>query len=258
MGDKVALIFGYGPNVGFAIADSLALHGYKVAVVSRSEHLSDAAKNNLQIQAGLSVPSSVENIFTRVIGELGHPTVVVYNGKLLCVYFKGVEFLRGEVLRYLLASAVGVNPSAPQISQFESANNVNIVSAYVAAQFAVKSFAQLPPESPRTFIYTGNKLPLMVVQPLLLQGVGKAGAAHLIHYLAEEYKGKGYKSIFKYRLFQEFYFADERKPDGEPVYSAIDGSAHAHFYIQLAEDNMQEPWFATFVKGQGMFFSRKH
>ncbi|KAJ6134570.1 hypothetical protein N7523_000892 [Penicillium sp. IBT 18751x] len=218
MGDKVALIFGYGPNVGFAVAESLASHGYKVAVISRSEHHSDAAKKYLQIQADLSVPSSVENVFNRVIGELGHPTVVVYN-----------------------ASAAGVNPSAPQVSEFESANNVNIVSAYVAAQFAVKSFAQLPPESPRTFIYTGNKLPLMVVQPLLLQGVGKAGAAHLIHYLAEEYKDKGYK----------FYFADERKPDGEPVYSAIDGSAHAQFYIQLAEDNMQEPWFATFVKGQG-------
>lgn len=81
MGDKVALIFGYGPNVGFAVAESFAMHGYKVAVVSRSEHRSDAAENYLQIQADLSVPSSVENIFTKVIGEFGHPTVVVYNGK---------------------------------------------------------------------------------------------------------------------------------------------------------------------------------
>lgn len=108
--------------------------------------------------------------------------------------------LRSEVLRYPSASAVGVNPSTPQISEFESANNVNIVSAYIAAKLAVKSFALLPPESPRTFIYTGNKLPLMTVQPLLAQGVGKAGAAHLIHYLAEEYKDQGYKSVSKMRL----------------------------------------------------------
>ncbi|KAJ5118106.1 hypothetical protein N7448_004247 [Penicillium atrosanguineum] len=221
MDDKVALIFGYGPHVGFAVAESFAMQGYKVAVVSRSEHSSEPAKKYLKIQADLSVPSSVESIFTRVIEELGHPTVVVYN-----------------------ASAVSVDPSTPlsdQISEFESANNVNIVSAYIAAKLAVKSFTLLPRQSPRTFIYTGNKLPLMIVQPLLAQGVGKAGAAHLIHYLAEEYKDQGYK----------FYFADERKPDGEPVYSAIDGPAHAEFYTQLVETNVQGPWFATFVKGQG-------
>lgn len=101
-----------------------------------------------------------------------------------------------EKLRNITASAVGVDPSTPlsdQISEFEGANNANIVSAYIAAQLAVKSFALLPSDSPRTFIYTGNKLPLMIVRPLLAHGVGKAGAAHLVHYLAEEYKDQGYK-----------------------------------------------------------------
>jgi hypothetical protein len=91
---------------------------------------------------------------------------------------------------------MSMNPSSPldhQISAFQSDNNVNIVSAYIAAHLAIKSFALLPQDLSRTFIYTGNKLPFMVVRPLLTQGVGKAGAAHLIHYLAEEYKDLGYK-----------------------------------------------------------------
>lgn len=89
-----------------------------------------------------------------------------------------------------------MNPSTTpdqQISAFQSDNNINIVSAYIAAHLAIKSFALLPRSSSKTFIYTGNKLPFMVVRPLLAQGVGKAGAAHLIHYLAEEYKDQGYK-----------------------------------------------------------------
>lgn len=87
MDDKVALILGYGPHVGFAVAESLAMSGYKVAVVSRSDKYPDTAKNYLQIQADLSIPSSVEGIFTRVIEELGHPTVVVYNGKVSLRYW---------------------------------------------------------------------------------------------------------------------------------------------------------------------------
>ena len=89
-----------------------------------------------------------------------------------------------------------MNPASTidqQISAFQSDNNINIVSAYIASRLAVESFASLPPGSPGTFIYTGNKLPFMVVQPLLSQGVGKAGAAHLIHYLAEEYKESSYR-----------------------------------------------------------------
>ncbi|KAJ5611248.1 hypothetical protein N7510_007967 [Penicillium lagena] len=221
MGDKVAVIFGYGPRVGVDVARALATQGYKIAVVSRSNKHASSTDGYLQIHADLSDPSTVEVVFSTVVKELGHPSVVVYN-----------------------ASAIGMNPSSSldqQISDFQSVNNINIVSAYIAAHLAIKSFALLPQSSSRTFIYTGNKLPFMVVRPLLAQGVGKAGAAHLIHYLAEEYKDHGYK----------FYFADERKPDGDPVYSAIDGPAHAEFYTQLIAANTQGPWNATFVKGQG-------
>lgn len=82
-----------------------------------------------------------------------------------------------------------------QISDFQLDNNANIVSAHIAAQLAIKSFSEIPPNSSKTFIYTGNKLNLMVVRPLLSQGVGKAGVAHLMHYLAEEHKDDGYKYV---------------------------------------------------------------
>jgi len=48
-----------------------------------------------------------------------------------------------------------------------------------------------------------------------------------------------------------FYYADERKPDGAPSYSKIDGAAHGDFYVSLAEEQKQQPWLATFVKGVG-------
>ncbi|KAL7917481.1 hypothetical protein ACQKWADRAFT_306746 [Trichoderma austrokoningii] len=221
MTQNVALILGYGPTVGTSAARTFAAKGYKIAIVSRSKKDSESEKGYLQIQADLSNPSSVEGIFSKVIAELGHPSVVLYN-----------------------ASSARLSPSttlAEEIAAFQSDNNVNIVSAHIAAQLAIKSFAVLPRQSSKTFIYTGNKLPFMVVRPLLSQGVGKAGSAHLMHYLAEEYKDAGYK----------FYYADERKLDGDPVYGDIDGDAHGVFYSQLAEGEAQGPWNATFVKGQG-------
>ncbi|KAF3076712.1 hypothetical protein CFAM422_001828 [Trichoderma lentiforme] len=219
MAQEVALILGYGPRVGSDVAEAFAAQGYKVAVVSRSKK--EVKLEYLQLQADFSDPSSIEGVFTKVISELGHPSVVVYN-----------------------ASSFSLDPSSSleqQIAAFHHDDNINIVSAYVAAHLATKSFATLPPESSRTFIYTGNKLPFMVVRPLLSQGVGKAGAAHLMHYLAEDNKEFGYK----------FYFADERKIDGDPVYAAIDGPAHAAFYTELAKKKTQGPWNATFVKGRG-------
>ena len=52
-------------------------------------------------------------------------------------------------------------------------------------------------------------------------------------------------------MLHRFYFADEREASGDPVYSAIDGSAHAAFYAQLIAGETHAPWNATFLKGQG-------
>lgn len=80
MGDKIALIFGYGPNVGIETAKVFSEQSYRLAVVSRSTVHANSAKDYLHIQADLSDPSSVEMIFSRVRKELGHPSVVIYNG----------------------------------------------------------------------------------------------------------------------------------------------------------------------------------
>ncbi|KAL7929215.1 hypothetical protein V8C35DRAFT_200978 [Trichoderma chlorosporum] len=221
MSNRVAIVLGYGPRVGVDVAKALAESGFKVAVVSRSGKHSESAVGYLQLQADLVQPESLENIFTRVIDELGHPSVVIYNAGSM--------------------QMVSSNLLGDKIADFQADNNVNIVSAYAAAQLAVRSFSFLPKDLPKAFIYTGNKQPFMIVRPLLSVGVGKAGAAHLIHYLSEEYKDQGFK----------FYFADERKEDGTPVYADIDGVAHAKFYMHLIEGRIQGPWNATFVKGKG-------
>ena len=53
-------------------------------------------------------------------------------------------------------------------------------------------------------------------------------------------------------MWSSFYYADERKEDGAPVYMAISGDAAADFYYQLATGEAKVPsWFVTFVKGIG-------
>ncbi|EGR44646.1 uncharacterized protein TRIREDRAFT_112014 [Trichoderma reesei QM6a] len=187
---KIAIVFGYGPRVGAAVASAFAARGYKVAVVSRSGN-ADATNDYLSIKADLSDARNVEGVFARVTNELGLPSVVVYNG------FE-------QPLSSVITDA-----------------HVNTFSAYVAAQLAVKGFAELPSDAPKTFIYTGNKLNVMTLEPLLSFGMGK------------------------------FYYADERKPNGEPAYDKLDAEAHGDYYVKLAEESFQGPWHATFVKGKG-------
>ncbi|KAK1246165.1 hypothetical protein MKX07_005234 [Trichoderma sp. CBMAI-0711] len=214
---KIAIVFGYGPRVGAAVASAFAARGYKVAVVSRSGN-ADATNDYLSIKADLSNARNVEGVFSRVTNELGLPSVVVYNA--------------------LILSPLGFEQP---LSSVITDAHVNTFSAYVAAQLAVKGFAELPSDAPKTFIYTGNKLNIMTLEPLLSFGMGKSATAHMIHYLAEVYKDTGYK----------FYYADEREPNGEPAYDKLDAEAHGDYYVKLAEESFQGPWHATFVKGKG-------
>lgn len=80
MTDQVALIFGYGPRVGTDVAQAFAARGYRVAVVSRSNKSIGNGENYHHIKADLSDPRTVEDVFSQVTSELGHPTVVIYNG----------------------------------------------------------------------------------------------------------------------------------------------------------------------------------
>lgn len=48
-----------------------------------------------------------------------------------------------------------------------------------------------------------------------------------------------------------FFFADERAATGDPVYGGISGAAAAEFYLTLAEEGAEIPWYASFVSGKG-------
>ncbi|KAI8625614.1 hypothetical protein F5Y19DRAFT_466951 [Xylariaceae sp. FL1651] len=218
----VALILGAGANVGQHVGRAFAAKGYKVALASRTLKSEDSAAGQLHVQGDFTNPQDVIEIFARVKSQLGAPHVVVYNA----------------------AAATpqdAKDPLSIPLEDFSRNFVVNTTSAFVSAQQAVLAFQSLPDSASRTFIYTGNCLNDSVIPALMDCGVGKSGSAHFIHCAADAYKDKGFK----------FYYADERKEDGSPAYNAIDGSAHAKHYVQLAEGNSQGPWQQTFVKGVG-------
>jgi hypothetical protein len=120
--------------------------------------------------------------------------------------------------------------------------NVNTISAYAAAQEAVKGFAKLPAELHKTFIFTGNKSNAVVspVPGILGFGMTKGASWYMIQTLVAAFKDAGYR----------FYYVDERTPEGLGM-RYISGPAHAEFFTSLAERKDQGPAFATFVRGKG-------
>ncbi|KAE9985069.1 hypothetical protein EG327_004840 [Venturia inaequalis] len=217
-----ALIFGFGKNVGTEVAKSFSQNGYRVATVSRSESPASTSLGYIHIQGDLSDQTSIPSIFSDVRSKLGEPSVVVYNAAA------NSHMNKADPLSIPLADVV-------------KDLNINTVSALIAAQEATKSFAVLPSSASKTFIFTGNILNLQILPPLMSNGIGKCATAHFLESAATAYKADGYK----------FYYADERKEDGAPVYNAINGEAHGKFYVELSEGREQGPWLATFVKGIG-------
>ncbi|EAT86522.2 hypothetical protein SNOG_05458 [Parastagonospora nodorum SN15] len=223
---KVALILGSGPNVGRHISRAFAAKGYKVALASRSFKKEDNETGLTHFQADLSDPESVPQLFAKVQQDLGAPSVVVYNGQ-----YKGIGTQFSGA--YTLPDAQ--DPFSIHLNNFVKDLNVNTTSVFVAIKEALASFAKLPASASKTFIFTGNAMNTdLIVLPLTGAGAGKAASAHLIHAASVA-----------------FYYADERKEDGTPVYREISGEAHATHYLKLTEDEEQGPWQQTFVRGQG-------
>lgn len=48
-----------------------------------------------------------------------------------------------------------------------------------------------------------------------------------------------------------FYYADQRRPNGQPADFPIDGQAHADMYLKLAHEARQTKWLVTFTKEEG-------
>lgn len=77
---RVLLILGAGSNVGSGVARAFAEKGYKTVTTSRSPKAKIEGESDLHVQADLSNPSSVAEVFEKVRKALGPPSVVVYNG----------------------------------------------------------------------------------------------------------------------------------------------------------------------------------
>ncbi|OAQ73097.1 NAD dependent epimerase/dehydratase family domain-containing protein [Pochonia chlamydosporia 170] len=166
MSPKVAIIFGYGPNVGTAIANTLTQKGYTIATVSRTTKNHDTTKPYLSIQADLSDPTSIQPIFSKVIHQLGPPSVVIYNGK-------------------------------SPIFLLNNTNNCSIRQHNHPIPNAARPNLILPVRQQRKHHIGPYRRPPRhtVLRGPPRHGVGKAGAAHLMHYLAEQYKHKGYRYV---------------------------------------------------------------
>lgn len=171
----VVLILGAGARIGASVAKSFSSNGYNVAIASRSGG-KGAEGAYLSLIADFTVPDSVPGLFNTVKAEFKTaPSVVVYN-----------------------AAALTNPPEKDAIFSVSSTSvisdlNVNVVSAYVAAQEAVKGFEILPQGTKKTFIYTGNILNLSIIPvPLMMDlGMGKSASAYWIGLADVLYSAKG-------------------------------------------------------------------
>ena len=163
----VALILGAGPNLGASITSSLTKLGYRIATVSRSGTGEiNSSTGILTLRADFATPSSIPPLFSKIKDSFSTPpSVVIYNAASLT------------------PPPEATNPLSIPAAAFEKDINVNAVSAYVAAQEAVKGWEELGKEGgKKTFIFTGNCLNQKVLpMPVLLTlGVGKSASAHWV------------------------------------------------------------------------------
>ncbi|KAK5047034.1 hypothetical protein LTR84_006976 [Exophiala bonariae] len=228
--NSVALILGAGPRVGISVAKKFANNGYKVATVSRSGSagLADTipAEGFLTLKADFTQPDTIPALFDAVTKDFkAPPSVVVYNAGARTVPPNDNDLFS--------------NPAENLVLDF----NVNVLSAYIAAQQAVRGWATLPKELRKTFIYTGNMMntAILPVAAAVNLGMGKSASSYWVGLADTLYRSDGVR----------FFYTDERTSDGKMKGMALDGDAHAEFYASLIEHEGQVPWHATFVKDKG-------
>jgi len=174
----VALILGAGPRVGASVAAKFASTGYNVVIASRSGSGTKTAEGFLSLKADCAKPDSIPSLFNAVKTEFhAPPSVIVYN-----------------------ASAMTSPPDKDSalsipVETVASDLNINVISAYVAAQQSISGWETLPKETKKTFIYTGNILNVFVApMPLMLDlGMGKSAAAYWIGVADANYSARGFR-----------------------------------------------------------------
>ncbi|KAF5002846.1 hypothetical protein FDECE_10508 [Fusarium decemcellulare] len=222
----IALILGAGPRVGTGVAQEFAKSGFKVAVVSRSGSDSTTSEGYLSLKADLADLSSIQGIFQRVQNEWNsHPNVVIWN-----VGARTVPPVEDDMF---------------SLSQESLTHDINIntLGPFIAAQQAVDGWKKLPEGTKKTFIYIGNK---MNIQPVPVPatatlGIGKSASSFWINLADTLSRSKGIR----------FFYADQRQADGNMGGMQLDGNAHGEFFVQLARQEEDVPWHATFVPGRG-------
>ncbi|CRG91251.1 hypothetical protein PISL3812_08299 [Talaromyces islandicus] len=230
---STVLIIGAGSGVGHAAAKTFAAAGYKVALASRTAKIQNPAFTHFVFDA--SKPDTVSGLFESVRKAVGIPSVVIYNAY-------GSHLTTPET------------PFETSLDDFSHDMHVNATSGWISARESVQGFEDLDSEGKLgpdggTFIFTGNMLNDTVCPGFLPFGMGKTAAAHLVKYLALlAYPGKPYK----------FYWGDERHADGTPMYTGVNGPAHAEHYLSMVKDPKQGPWQQTFVEGKGYVEFARH
>ena len=84
-------------------------------------------------------------------------------------------------------------PFAITLEEFERDMTVNTTSVWVAAQQAVRGFAELAADVPKLFTFTGNILNVVPLPQFLSSGAGKAASAHIIRTAALELEDQSYR-----------------------------------------------------------------
>ncbi|PVI01080.1 hypothetical protein DM02DRAFT_706490 [Periconia macrospinosa] len=222
----LVLLLGVGPNIGTAIKDNFKRRGYNVAVASRSMRHSVDEDGVLCIGVDFSTTTAIPATFEAARMRFGrNPDVVIYNA----------YSLTPPPVEHQLFSI-----SADQLA---ADLTVNTVSPYMAASEALKRWQQNPTDSTKTFIYTGNVQNVRHLAPPMFAtiGSGKAASAYWIGTADTMYAEQGYR----------FFYADERKDNGDMTGAEVDPDAHGQFYAMLAAGGGQIPWHATFVKEKG-------
>ncbi|KAH7323456.1 putative short chain type dehydrogenase [Rhexocercosporidium sp. MPI-PUGE-AT-0058] len=216
------LLLGAGANIGEAVAKKFASSGFNVATAARSLDNSHVSPGRWTYKIDLNKPEDVTNLFTKVSSEVGIPNVVIYNAAALAFPPDG-------------------HPLSVPVADIEGSLKINTISMYAAAQQAIAGFEKLPKSILKTFLYTGNMLNTTSMPMLISLGIGKSASAHIIQSAALAYSDKDY----------QFYYVDERKEDGSPMGTAVNGHAHAEHFFNLAGQEKQGPWDSTFVEGKG-------
>ncbi|KAL1607133.1 hypothetical protein SLS59_002837 [Nothophoma quercina] len=219
----IVLILGSGPRVGAAVAKQFANTGYSVAVASRKAVKGLTAEGYLSVKADLSDPLSLPAIFDAVKAEFhSAPSVVVYNAAALTPPTADDLF------------SIPVESLAADL-------NINTVSAYAAAQEAVKGWKTLATDSKKPWASASR--PLATFSARQMVGTPKRAIGELTFDMNRLWAMTDAST--------SFFYADERNADGSIKGMQLDGDAHADFYAQLASGEGEVPWHATFVKGQG-------